>query len=171
MDTFLEFLDNDYNRNVYCDMDGVLANFVQGTKDLAGVDWENDSEEEMWRKVSKVENFFQKLPLLPDAKELWNHITKNQSPYVLSTAAILKGQDAAEDKRKWMEENFEGYKDIIIVYDNNKKAEYAQNYGGSNILIDDREKCIIPWMKNGGIGVLHSDSASTIQKLQQYGVT
>ena len=47
-----------------------------------------------------------------------------------------------------------------------KKLKIDEN----SILIDDRKKKIDQWIAAGGIGILHTDAASTIEKLKELGL-
>jgi hypothetical protein len=57
--------------------------------------------------------------------------------------------------------------DADIIDYINKKQEFASP---NSILIDDREKNIEQWRNAGGIGVLHTDAASTIKQLKDLGL-
>ena len=46
-----------------------------------------------------------------------------------------------------------------------KQAQSGENH----ILIDDRPKNIEEWESKGGIGILHTDAFSTIERLKEIG--
>jgi hypothetical protein len=48
-----------------------------------------------------------------------------------------------------------------------RKADFA---GPGKILIDDRKDTIDSWNANGGIGILHTSTANTIEQLQKVGL-
>ena len=51
------------------------------------------------------------------------------------------------------------------------QASKKQNYANpDSILIDDRVSNIDQWVKAGGIGILHTDTVSTINKLKELGL-
>src|ERR1700675_4278625 len=68
-----------HNRIVYCDMDGVLADFDRGFYEISGVSSDNVSDEELWNKIDEYgkAKFFSELPWTTDGKELWDYITNN----------------------------------------------------------------------------------------------
>lgn len=68
---------------------------------------------------------------------------------------------SAPDKRDWIANHFPGIR-VNFVRSSKDKALYAES---SAILIDDREKSIGPWVKAGGVGILHTDAISTTHKL------
>ena len=47
------------------------------------------------------------------------------------------------------------------------KHEYA---APNHILIDDRDKAILPWREAGGIGILHTSANDTIAQLKELGL-
>ena len=55
---------------------------------------------------------------------------------------------------------------LILAFAHQKK-DYANE---NSILIDDRSKNIDQWRAAGGIGILHTDAASTIEKLKELGL-
>ena len=68
-------------------------------------------------------------------------------------------------KRIWVKNNLPGTKLILT------SAETKQNYSrGNRILIDDRVDNVEQWRSQGGIGILHKNTADTIKQLQQYGL-
>jgi len=51
------------------------------------------------------------------------------------------------------------------------QAYLKKNYAAPNhILIDDRESNIDQWRAAGGIGILHTSAAGTIQQLKKLGL-
>ena len=55
---------------------------------------------------------------------------------------------------------------LILAFAHQKK-DYANE---NSILIDDRSKNIDQWRAAGGIGILHINAASTIEKLKELGL-
>ena len=99
---------------------------------------------------------------MSDGKEYWNYI-KKYKPILLS--APSRNNESRLGKRVWAKRNLPGVK-LILAFADNKK-----NYANENsILIDDREKNINQWKEAGGIGILHTDAASTIAQLKELGL-
>ena len=68
-------------------------------------------------------------------------------------------------KIKWVEQNIPGTPLLL------KSAELKQLYASSNsILIDDRADNIQRWNEAGGIGILHTSAADSIQQLKDLGL-
>ena len=73
MKTLLEF----DSPQIYCDMDGVLADFDQGIIDMIG----GKFKDERWHELP--DDFFHRLKPMPDAKQLWGFIGKFD-PFILT---------------------------------------------------------------------------------------
>jgi hypothetical protein len=104
---------------------------------------------------------------MPDAAVLWGYVEKYK-PTILSAVGTAT-KTASTEKREWVAVHMgEQYaKSAILVTSSKDKAQYATP---DCILIDDRRKSIDPWIEAGGIGILHTDAASTILKLKGLGL-
>jgi len=110
--------------------------------------------------------FFEEMEQHADAMHLWNYV-KPKGARILSATGHLRG--AAQEKGNWVRAHLGGHaaSQAIFVRDGVDKAQYAHE---NAILIDDREKVITPWVEAGGIGILHTNSARTINELKKLGV-
>ncbi len=168
---------------IFCDLDGVLADFEAGmTKALQlvfGPDmvhdehkYETDPEyrKKMWKALEKYQvdhggEMWYDLDPMHDAKQLWSFIS--QYPVEILSATGMPKHKAAEQKHRWVPENIDPNVKINLT---SKAAEKAQYAGPNRILIDDKEKAIKPWEAAGGIGVIHTSAADTIAKLKKLGL-
>lgn len=171
MKRFSEFINEDDDDprtqiKIYCDLDGVLADFDRGAKELAGVE-ESDSDEVRWSKIEKVDHFYLKLKKTPEANQLWNHIKKFK-PSILTSVPKSFPKQAASDKVDWVMKNFDYYNEILTVRGKQQKAKWAV-INSPNLLIDDRQEVLDYWKEAGGIGILHKNVENTIENLQQFG--
>ena len=88
---------------------------------------------------------------------------KNYNPTLLSSPS--RSNSSRMGKRIWRKRNLPSTKLVLA------QAAKKQNYANPNsILIDDRESNIDQWVKAGGIGILHTDTTSTINKLKELGL-
>ena len=82
---------------IYCDMDGVVADFHGGLKKMesqlksAGYksvqDWlDSPMSDDKWKPIIKNNKFWSTLPLMPQALKLWNYI-RPYNPHILSAVA------------------------------------------------------------------------------------
>jgi hypothetical protein len=149
---------------IYCDMDGVLVDFDKGYEELTGKKASFDTpKEEFWEPISKAgAAFWIKLQWMPDGKQLWDYI-KPYNPDLLS--APSREESSKIGKFTWVKRNLPGTKLIL------RSAERKQEFATPNsILIDDRADNIQRWKDAGGIGIVHTSAADTIQQLKDLGL-
>ena len=102
------------------------------------------------------------MPWMSDGKKYWNYISK----YDVELLSSPSYSDTSRlGKRLWVRNNLPGIKLNLA------RAADKQNYAAPNhILIDDRVSNIEQWKSQGGIGILHTSTASTIKQLQKLGL-
>jgi len=166
-------------KRIYCDMDGVIADFAKGVAKIfpefqEGVTEANKKlDGKMWSAISRFQKeggkFWLQLDPMPDAQQLWKYITSVRpgEVYILSAAGQPQFGAAAQ-KVEWLKQHFpiEESK-IIIVQRAVEKAQYAKPDAA---LIDDKRKALDPWEAAGGKGVWHKNAAGSIQQLLDLGV-
>ena len=181
---------------IFCDMDGVLVDLIQGIIDEANIRMVDQSEQQKkafmkilssgksWQnlKTSKQgkdvlknifkilgddRDFWASLPLMPGANKLWGFINRFE-PFILSHP----WDDAsAEGKRIWLSElakNISPSPPETRIILTGDKHKYAVNKetGAPNLLIDDMPKYLGPWEESGGIAIKHVSADSTIRQLK-----
>ena len=154
---------------IYSDMDGVLVDFENRfkrfSKGISPKDYESKyGKEKFWDLIDKKTGvrFWVGMPWMSDGKQLWDYI-KSYKPTLLSSPS--RSNSSRLGKRIWKKRNLPSTKLVLA------QAAKKQNYANPNsILIDDRESNIDQWVKAGGIGILHTDTASTINKLKKLGL-
>ena len=171
---------------IYCDMDGVLVNFMDGVvqyitnklqsgeaeelKAELGRDYIESEEIDnnrsvrkfMYRELKHHADFWRDLEWMPDGKSLWNYIAP-YNPYIL-TSPMKKGSEIG--KQEWIDNNLVPPPPERIFMHHDKYRRATTN-GKPNILIDDFSKNTIPWEEAGGIAILHTSTAKTIQELEE----
>ena len=153
---------------IYCDMDGVVADFSKFTADHIGTKFKDD----FWSDLP--DDLFLQLPKMPDADILWNYIKQFQ-PFMLtavpreSRGPIAKR--AWKDKTRWMKINFRLPSDRMKIVLRKNKRNFAVDGRDKrpNILIDDHAGNIKEWESAHGIGIHHTDASSTINQLKRIG--
>ena len=164
MKTLLEF----DSPQIYCDMDGVLADFEKAIIDQIGGKF-NDNR---WQELP--DDFFLNMEPMPDAKKLWGFIGK-YDPFILTaTPRSSRGPiaaRAAEDKTKWMKRWFGVSSDRMYPVMRKNKANFAMDGRDKrpNLLIDDHLGNIQEFRKARGIGVHHTSASNTIKQLKEIG--
>ena len=150
---------------IYCDMDGVLADFESGYEKLTGVDLKGEFQkgDDFWKPISKAGvGFWAGLKWMPDGQKLWDYL-KPYKPDLLS--APSREDSSRIGKHVWVKHKIPGTK-LILRYAK-QKQELASP---ESILIDDRQVNIDQWEAAGGIGILHTSADNTISQLKQLGL-
>ena len=164
---------------IYFDLDGVLADFEKGVWKICEMERhsQNDKrrsvneDDEMWRRIKEAEHFYDRLELMPGAKEMFDTIYGRYGEKCEILTGIPKPkrgiETAAEDKRNWVHRLLSKEIRINIVYREEKPAYCT---GKGYILIDDMRKNIADWNNMGGTGILHTNAEDTMKRLRELGV-
>ena len=138
-------------------MDGVLADFFCEWTRLMNVDhWTNiDTEHELpaaLQKIRDTDEFWLRLPILPQAKELLTLIKNIKGEYNICSSPLADDPNSEPHKREWIKKNL-GFFPPKNVYITHNKAQFAKNADGTpNILIDDFGRNVRQWEDAGGGG-------------------
>ena len=164
---------------IYFDMDGVLADFERGVRELCGLEpisqnanmKSQSAENEMWQAIKDVGNFYDKLEIMPGAKEMFDAVYSRYGDRCEILTGIPKpkrGIDSAgDDKRNWVRRLLSDTIKVNIVY-REEKPQFCT--GKDCILIDDFAKNIKEWETMGGTGILNVSASETVSKLKDIGV-
>ena len=170
MKTFKDYIVEFDTPQIYCDMDGVIADFVTYTREHLG----HPFKDEYW--TSLPENMFYLLPPMRDAHQLWKFIGK-YNPNIL-TAVPRKSESrgpiserAADDKKKWVKKHFNVPENRVYAVLRQFKSKFAKDCrdGRPNLLIDDQSKNVESFRRAGGIGIVHTSARNTIKELKKLG--
>lgn len=150
---------------IYVDMDGVLTDWEKQFKRYSGgIPVETYEAEhgpvkryEFVKKNSP--DFYATMDWMGDGKLLYNFL-KDLPIEILSHAT---DQGAVDGKLTWLKNNNITAKPNLVLH-RKDKANYAKS---DTILIDDKPNTIDEFNKAGGIGILHTDAVSTINKLKE----
>lgn len=148
---------------LFCDMDGVLADFDAGYRNAFDIQTSKKLDNVNWHQVQAHGSFYNTLPEMPDMRVLWNYI-KGYKPVLLSGCPTI-GYDLVQDqKRQWIDEHL-GYNVPAIFCKSREKVVHSIP---GDILIDDWDKHQAVWIANGGIWILHTSAADTILQLREH---
>lgn len=168
-------LEEEQRSRIYCDMDGVLTDFIKAIRDIGwtgSLDFKRADVNEMWKLVNKQggPKFWGSIPWMKDGKELWNFI-KDKDPYILTSVGQPLNSDRGRNRRigkeMWVKREL-GSQYLInmsIVPDKQLKANFARH---NAVLIDDEKQNIDDFVQAGGIGILHKTAHETIIKLKEF---
>ena len=165
-------------KKIYFDLDGVMADFERGVFELCGLDpfsHEDDHvagfDDNMWEKIKAIGHFYDKLELMPGAKELFDDLYAKYGDKCEILSGIPKPKrgitTAGEDKRNWVRRMLSKDVRVNIVYKEDK-PDYCT--GRDCILIDDLPANIIAWEKMGGTGIINTGAEDTREALQEMGI-
>ena len=158
---------------LYCDMDGVLADFKKGAERVTGVPiskWMNLTKQDKWNPIRNDNTFWETLPWMSDGKQLWNYIKKH-SPDILS-AYIDRNIDpkCIPGKQKWCKKELGLSGARVNLVKRSQKQNYAQTgYRSPAVLIDDYKPNTDQFTRRGGIGIYHTSASNSIRQLKQLG--
>ena len=159
---------SDKKYTIYSDMDGVLVDFNERFKRFSNgvppTEYEQKfGKDKFWELVDGIGvRFWVGMDWMSDGKQLWDYI-KKYNPTLLSSPS--RADHSKMGKRIWRQRNLPTTKLVLA------QARNKQNYADpDSILIDDRASNIDQWIKAGGIGILHTDTTSTINKLKELGL-
>ena len=152
---------------IYFDMDGVLADFVRGVRELCGLDM-SVGDDIMFEGIRKVDRFYYKLEPMPGMPELFDDLRRRYPGKVEILSAVPKPSrnvpTAGDDKREWVRKYLGEDVKVNIVL-RREKPGYVKCKG--SILVDDTEGNILSWNEAGGTGILFADAASAERELSR----
>lgn len=166
-------------RPIYCDMDGVLVNFIDAMERSVrrhlrfnGNPFDiNIPIDQLWELAHKdlEERFWSEMEWLPGSKKLWEFLVPH-NPRILSavppggTPKIFAWSE--KGKRIWCKRHLgiSGARVNIVT------REQKQRYAKDAILIDDLKKNIDEWNSAGGTGVLFRTPNQAISDLKKLGL-
>jgi len=161
------------NAILYCDMDGVLADFKTAAQKVTGLSinqWVNiPSSKEKWALIKKHKNFWATLPWMSGGRRLWSYISKHD-PHILS-AYVEQTTDpnCIPGKSKWARTRLGMSGNKVNLVKRREKQNFAKVGGSPCILIDDYIKNISQFRARGGIGIHHTSTSNTISELKKLG--
>jgi len=149
---------------VFCDLDGVLADFEQGVINKFKKRPDEINQSLMWGVINKSNSFFENLPWMPKGKELWEQI-KKYDPIIL-TGVPQGSKTASEQKRRWCAREL-GADVHVITCATKDKANYCVR---DSVLIDDRTDNINNWKGQFGKFVLYDEDYlnDIVERLDKY---
>lgn len=152
---------------LFIDCDGVLADFDTSAEQLFNQN-SRDAEKALgtpafWRRIREQDSFYSRLPLLPDAMELYQAIA-HLNPIILTGCPA--GGWAEPQKMEWATRHFPGVRMITCL--SREKCRFLGRPG--DILVDDYLKYRHLWEQAGGIFVHHQTAKQTIELLADLGL-
>ena len=156
-------------RQIFLDMDGVLADFESKITEMLGKKvWNDDAGHNVYdlhKRELTSKHMFRKMDPLPDAWKLVDWcLNSGIHTEILTAAGTVNRELVVRDKVEWIREHINPHWTIIPTFKGSQKAAFAHKKA---VLIDDREKNIDCWVKAGGIGIIHTTADETIKQLDE----
>ncbi len=150
---------------LYCDLDGVLADFEGEIKKITGkYPDELLDRSDVYRIMTITPRFFRYLSWTDDGEELWSNISYLY-PIIL-TARATSVRTCIEDKVDWCAEKLGPEIPIKIV---NSTMDKIHHCLPGDILIDDRIKLQEGWINRGGVFLHYQNNRlETLERLCEY---
>ena len=164
---------------IYFDMDGVLADFKRGVREICGIEPPDQNakhhnpgtDDEMWEKIKLAGHFYDRLELMPDAKEMFDAVYGKYGDKCEILTGIPKPKrgitTSGEDKINWTHRLLSPDIKVNIVF-REDKPQYCTGKGC--ILIDDMERNIRDWNEMGGTGIRNISAEKTMETLKEMGI-
>ena len=153
---------------LYCDMDQVLCNFLDGAEKVLGKSFIEFDKDRRWPLIHDKKDFWETLEWMPGAKRLWSFVNKYGS-HILS-AYSTKDSNCVPGKMKWLRKNLKlTQRSRIHLVRRSQKQDFAMTNNKPNVLIDDHAKNIKEWKSKGGIGIHHLSVSTTLNELKKLG--
>ncbi|WP_260482217.1 5' nucleotidase, NT5C type [Sphingomicrobium flavum] len=152
-------------RRLFLDVDGVLADFDGGVRDLLGMgpdEYEaRHGRGSFWKHLARADGFYANLDLLPGAMAMVDAV-RHLQPTLLT--GLPMGDWAAPQKRRWADRHFPDLK--IITCMARDKWKYA---APGDVLVDDMVKARAPWKERAsGVFIHHRSPEETLAELSKY---
>ena len=169
---------------IYCDMDGVITNFLGGARKILGKEFSDPvlgEGPEKWGLLSRHPTFWLDLPWMPGAEQFW-HFLSQHHPYVLSVCPPVEWYSNSKiQKEMWCEDKLNiPARKCITVEKREHKQLFATGHVYSeeencyikipNLLIDDHPQNVAEWIEAGGVGIVHYTIPETMSRLLEYGL-
>ena len=163
---------------IYLDMDGVLADFNRGVAEFCNMEAPDQNEKHdpklddiMWERIRKTDHFYDRLELLPGAKEMFDAIYAKYKSRCEILTGVPKPErgilTAGQDKTEWTRRLLSSKVKVNIVL---RKEKIQRCTGPDAVLIDDYAKNIREWQAAGGTAILHTSAENTLRQLREMGL-
>lgn len=140
-------------RNLYLDLDGVLAGFDAYFPALFGIDHRGMADDAMWRQITSHGTYFRDMPVCPGALDFYSDV-RHLNPIILTACPKSDYARVAVQKREWCREHLSDDVTVLPVMGGRNKPLFMHREG--DVLVDDFAHNCEAWVKAGGIAIEHN---------------
>ncbi len=162
-------------KRIYLDMDGVLADFNRGMKELLGLEpfeqgrgYNPEKNDELFEKMREYGHFYGDLEPISGAKVFFDKIYERFGNRCEILTGIPKPRRgivfAKDDKIQWVN-RFLSSDVVVHVVQREEKQSFCS--GKDCVLVDDYEKNIKQWKKCGGTGILFNNGEDVLKRIDE----
>jgi len=148
---------------IYVDIDGVLADFQKSAEKKAGCSIEELMKQNKWQEFKKnlcFSDFFLELEEMPLVEVLKKHIGKFE---IITACGNYNTEQVSKMKKTWIAKTLGKEVKVHCVIKSHEKANFANS---KSLLIDDRPKSVMPFIKSGGHAILFDNAKSQIDEIE-----
>jgi hypothetical protein len=152
---------------IFVDMDGVLANFVEGVESAKYLNGPFEKQSDYDQRKVELSNagLFFDLPPMNDMRTLVDYVKGTGIDWeILSCSGEQNRDKVAKDKFKWIRKHVDIDVLVTCTLKGKEKAVFARP---GYVLIDDKVSNITAWQDAGGIGIYHTNAKWTIEHLKK----
>jgi hypothetical protein len=152
---------------IFVDMDGVLANFVEGVESAKYLNGPFEKQSDYDQRKVELSNagLFFDLPPMNDMRTLVDYVKSTGIDWeILSCSGEQNRDKVAKDKFKWIRKHVDIDVLVTCTLKGKEKAVFARP---GYVLIDDKVSNITAWQDAGGIGIYHTNAKWTIEHLKK----
>jgi len=152
---------------IFVDMDGVLANFVEGVESAKYLNGPFEKQSDYDQRKVELSNagLFFDLPPMNDMRTLVDYVKSTGIDWeILSCSGEQNRDKVAKDKFKWIRKHVDIDVLVTCTLKGKEKAVFARP---GYVLIDDKASNITAWQDAGGIGIYHTNAKWTIEHLKK----
>ena len=167
MITFREFKKlNKKDITIFCDMDGVLTDFLGGiARHLGKKEFEQgDIDKVLLTDAGTSKGWWVALDPLPDQKTLWKYISQYNIQILSACPSVCRNDKAVmAGKKAWIKKHCKPSPSKVNIVQRRDKKNFADS---NHILIDDHERNTNDFKFAGGHGIVHTSAINTIKQLK-----
>jgi hypothetical protein len=151
--------------------DALISHYQKRYKDQGHERWEKRGmragKGSFWKIIQGDITFWESLEWMPDGQQLFDECVRLKQEGKIDSLNILSSPSSdplcAKGKINWVKsKGIAEHVDMVVIQKD--KAAYA---APNHVLIDDTKKKIDSFVAAGGIGILHTDTQSSLAELSK----